>query len=142
MAETVHEFSISIDRELGYVFRTRFDKRTTPSWVMDDRRASARTSADPSRASAAAVGNCLAASLLFCATAKAWRLARFTPIQGPDRGNETNGCASPASRSGSARSWTPPPAKKRKNAWTCSRTSARHSQHPPGNPSRGSRSTG
>jgi uncharacterized OsmC-like protein len=71
MAETVHEFSISIDREQGYVFRTRFDKPHYPELVMDEPPPLGQDSApNPSRMLAAAVGNCLAASLLFCAARK------------------------------------------------------------------------
>ena len=71
MSETVHEFSISIDREQGYVFRTRFDKPHYPELVMDEPPPLGRDGApNPSRMLAAAVGNCLAASLLFCASRK------------------------------------------------------------------------
>ena len=71
MSETVHEFSISIDREQGYVFRTRFDKPHYPQLVMDEPPPLGQDSApNPSRMLAAAVGNCLAASLLFCAARK------------------------------------------------------------------------
>jgi len=71
MGETVHEFSISVDREEGYVFRTRFDKAHYPELVMDEPPPLGKDGApNPARILAAAVGNCLAASLLFCATRK------------------------------------------------------------------------
>ena len=71
MSETVHEFSISVDREEGYVFRTRFDKPHYPDLVMDEPPPLGADGApNPTRVLAAAVGNCLAASLLFCATRK------------------------------------------------------------------------
>jgi uncharacterized OsmC-like protein len=71
MSETVHEFSITVDREEGYVFRTRFDKPRYPELVMDEPPPLGADGApNPTRVLAAAVGNCLAASLLFCATRK------------------------------------------------------------------------
>ncbi len=71
MAETVHEFSISIDREEGYVFRTRFDKPQYPELVTDEPPPLGQDGApNPARVLAAAVGNCLSASLLFCAARK------------------------------------------------------------------------
>ncbi len=71
MAETVHEFSISIDREEGYVFRTRFDKPQYPELVTDEPPPLGKDGApNPARVLAAAVGNCLSASLLFCAARK------------------------------------------------------------------------
>ncbi|MBI4874304.1 MAG: OsmC family protein [Acidobacteria bacterium] len=71
MSNIVHEFSISVDREDGYVFRTAFDKPQYPQLVMDEPPPLGRDSApNPARILAAAVGNCLAASLLFCATRK------------------------------------------------------------------------
>lgn len=71
MSDTVHEFSISVDRQQGYVFRTRFDKPGYPELVMDEPPPLGADSApNPARVLAAAVGNCLAASLLFCITRK------------------------------------------------------------------------
>lgn len=71
MGETVHEFSISIDREEGYAFRTRFDRPQYPELVTDEPPPLGKDGApNPARVLAAAVGNCLSASLLFCATRK------------------------------------------------------------------------
>jgi uncharacterized OsmC-like protein len=71
MGEIVHEFSVSIEREQGYQFRTRFDKPHYPPLLTDEPPPLGKDAApNPSRILAAAVGNCLAASLLFCATRK------------------------------------------------------------------------
>jgi uncharacterized OsmC-like protein len=71
MGEIVHEFSISVDREKGYVFRTRFDKPHYPGLITDEPAPLGEDSApNATRILAAAVGNCLAASLLFCVTRK------------------------------------------------------------------------
>jgi uncharacterized OsmC-like protein len=78
MGEIVHEFSVSVDRDEGYLFHTRFDKPQFPDLVMDEPPPLGKDAApNPSRILAAAVGNCLAASLLFCATRKGAKVGKI-----------------------------------------------------------------
>ncbi|MEZ4392771.1 MAG: OsmC family protein [Polyangiales bacterium] len=67
MSDPVSEFSLRIERVDGYEFRVRFDKEHYAELSMDEPPPLGRDSApNPARMLAAAVGNCLAASLLFC----------------------------------------------------------------------------
>jgi uncharacterized OsmC-like protein len=67
MSEVVSQFTISMEQVHDYEFVVRFDHPET-SLVADERPPlGADAGPSPSRLLAAAVGNCLAASLLFCA---------------------------------------------------------------------------
>ena len=68
MAEVVSEFSIVVDQVRDYEFLVKFDKQGLPDLAMDEP-PPLGSNAGPSaaRVLAAAIGNCLSASLLFCA---------------------------------------------------------------------------
>jgi uncharacterized OsmC-like protein len=70
-AETLQpagEFHITVEQLDGYEFRVRFDKPQYPDLRMDEPAPLGKDAApNPARILAAAIGNCLSASLLFCA---------------------------------------------------------------------------
>ncbi len=68
MSDVVSSFSISMEQVGSYEFRVKFDKEHYPELTMDEPAPLGKdTGPSPVRILAAAVGNCLAASLVFCA---------------------------------------------------------------------------
>jgi organic hydroperoxide reductase OsmC/OhrA len=64
----VSEFRISMEQTQDYEFKVRFDKPQFAEWRMDEPAPLGRDAwPNASRVLAAAIGNCLSASLLFCA---------------------------------------------------------------------------
>ena len=67
MSTKVHEFGISVERLSGYEFRVSFDKPQYASLTLDEPAPLGDDSApNAARVLAAAIGNCLSASLVFC----------------------------------------------------------------------------
>ena len=67
MSIKVHEFGISVERLSGYEFRVSFDKPQYASLTLDEPAPLGDDSApNAARVLAAAIGNCLSASLVFC----------------------------------------------------------------------------
>ena len=67
MSEIVNEFSLSVEQVRDYEFRVKFDKEQYAKMTIDEPEPLGRDSApDAARVLAAAIGNCLSASLLFC----------------------------------------------------------------------------
>jgi len=65
--EIVHEFTIEVKQKENYEFEVRFDKDHYAPLRMDEPEPLGRDAApNAARVLAAAVGNCLSASLLFC----------------------------------------------------------------------------
>jgi len=67
MTQIVGHFNVAIERIDGYEFRVRFDKEQYPELLMDEPAPLGNDSApNAARVLAAAIGNCLSASLAFC----------------------------------------------------------------------------
>lgn len=67
MNEIVGQFGLRIEQVDGYEFRVRFDKEQYAELHMDEPAPLGKdTAPNPARILAAAIGNCLTASLLFC----------------------------------------------------------------------------
>ncbi len=67
MSDVVSEFGLRIEQVDGFEFRVRFDKEQYPALLMDEPAPlGADRAPNPARILAASIGNCLAASLLFC----------------------------------------------------------------------------
>jgi len=68
MSTPVSEFTVSVDQVRDYEFRVSFGKEGLPDLIMDEPPPLGRDAGpNPSRILAAAIANCLSASLLFCA---------------------------------------------------------------------------
>ena len=66
MSEIVSQFEISIDQVDAYEFRVKFDKQHYPPMTMDETAPLGKDAGpNAARMLAAAIGNCLSASLLF-----------------------------------------------------------------------------
>ena len=79
MSTVVSKFTIQIEQQQDYEFRVRFDKPQHPELLIDEPPPLGRDAApNPARVLAAAVGNCLSASLLFCSRKAK---AQIGPIQ-------------------------------------------------------------
>ena len=80
----VSEFTITIEQNRDFEFTVRFDKPQYPAWLLDEPAPLGRDSGPgAARALAAAIGNCLSASLLFCARKSRIELGRSVPVFAP-----------------------------------------------------------
>lgn len=67
MSDLVHKFTVHIEQVDGFDFRVRFDKEQYPELRIDEPEPLGRDHfPNPARILAAAIGDCLAASFLFC----------------------------------------------------------------------------
>lgn len=68
MSTPVSEFTLVMDQVQDYEFRVRFDKEGLPDLILDEPPPLGRDAGpNPARILAAAIADCLSASLLFCA---------------------------------------------------------------------------
>ena len=68
MAEPIGAFTITLDQVQDYEFRVKFDKESMAELLTDEPPPLGQDAGpSPSRLLGAAIGNCLASSLLFCA---------------------------------------------------------------------------
>jgi uncharacterized OsmC-like protein len=62
-----HSFTLTVERIQNFEFRVRFDKPEFPEWTLDEPSPLGEDiGPNATRALAAAIGNCLSASLMFC----------------------------------------------------------------------------
>jgi uncharacterized OsmC-like protein len=67
MSQVVGRFAVHVEQVDGFEFRVRFDKEQYPELRLDEPPPLGRDSApNPARILAAAIGDCLSASLVFC----------------------------------------------------------------------------
>ena len=79
MSEVVSSFDLQIEQLDAYEFRVKFDKSQYPELHMDEPAPLGKDAApNPSRILAAAIGNCLSASLLFCMSRSGTKLSGLT----------------------------------------------------------------
>ncbi len=66
-SEEMHSATVIVERLNNFEFRVRFDNPEFPEWVLDEPSPLGEDKGpNATRALAAAVGNCLSASLMFC----------------------------------------------------------------------------
>lgn len=96
--EPAGEFSLRVEQVEGFTFNVRFDKEHYPTLQMSEPAPLGDDAApNPARVLAAAIGDCLSASLLFCMK------RRGAPLDGVSADVTSRSCATNASGSASAR---------------------------------------
>lgn len=77
--ETVAQFSMRVEQVDGFEFHVKFDKEKYAELAMDEPPPLGKDHApNPARILAAAVGNCLSASLLFCLQKQGMKISGLT----------------------------------------------------------------
>lgn len=75
MSDVVSRFAVSVEQVQEYEFRVKFDKEHYAALTMDEPAPLGKDAGpSPVRILAAAIGNCLAASLVFCARKRGVKL--------------------------------------------------------------------